>query len=63
MMAEIPLPQDPLTMQIQERLKALHTLTKEIDEERKKSDVNVTSLLKVKEKNNPEEKRSSSQVC
>lgn len=60
-MAEIPLPQDPLTMQIQERLKALHTLTKEIDEERKKSDVNITSLMKAKEKNNPEEKRSSSQ--
>lgn len=57
----MPLSPDAVTQQVQERLKALSAITREIEEERVKNDVNITNLLKAKEKQNPDEKRTTTQ--
>lgn len=58
----MPFSPDAITQQVQERLKALYTLTREIEEERIRSESSINNLLKAKEKMTPEEKRSSNQV-
>lgn len=61
-MLNMPFTPEAVTQQVQERLKTLHTLTKDIEEERLKGEPNFTNLMKVREKQaSGEERRTVTQ--
>lgn len=49
-MSNIALSQEVVTQQVQERLKALHSICQEIEEERQKGEPNFTNYMKIREK-------------
>lgn len=58
----MPFTPEVVTQQVQERLKQLYALTRDIEDERIRSEPNYTNLIKAKEKQGTTEEKRSHQL-